>query len=61
MLSPQTSIHQYPVYHSLYETFELVDEIYDPGFIFQAATVKIWAGMAMALAEEVVRKINNVP
>ena len=40
----------YPLYHSLYDTFELVDELYDRGFHFHEAVTKIWANMAVNLA-----------
>ena len=29
---PNSGLSSYPLYHSVYETFHLVDEIMDPGF-----------------------------
>ncbi len=39
------------LYHTLYETFALVDELYDPGFIFHAALTQLFAVMAVDLAD----------
>lgn len=44
-----------PLYHTLYETFALVDELYDKGFGFQAALTRLWAIMAVDLADTQVR------
>ncbi|KAF2361473.1 PA domain, partial [Trinorchestia longiramus] len=43
-----------PLYHTVYETFELVDELYDRGFLFHAATTAVWAKLTVALATEMV-------
>lgn len=42
------------MYHTLYETFELVDEIYDQGFHFHAAVAALWGDLAVVLAESLV-------
>ena len=34
----------YPVYHSVYETFELVDELVDPGFYIHQSGIRISIG-----------------
>ena len=33
----------YPVYHSVYETFELVEEFVDPGFIIHQSMARFLA------------------
>lgn len=40
-----------PLYHTLYETFELVDELFDIGFAFNTAVTQMWALMAVDLAD----------
>ncbi|XP_042894430.1 putative N-acetylated-alpha-linked acidic dipeptidase isoform X2 [Penaeus japonicus] len=47
-----------PLYHTLYETFALVDELYDKGFGFQAALTRLWAIMAVDLADTQVLKFS---
>lgn len=39
------------LYHTLYETFALVDELYDIGFNFHAAMAKLWAILAVDIAD----------
>ncbi|XP_018020759.1 putative N-acetylated-alpha-linked acidic dipeptidase [Hyalella azteca] len=39
-----------PLYHTLYETFELVDELYDKGFLYHAATTAVAAKIVAAVA-----------
>ncbi|XP_042229447.1 N-acetylated-alpha-linked acidic dipeptidase 2-like [Homarus americanus] len=39
------------MYHTLYETFALVDEIYDKGFYFHSAVTALWGDLAVVLAE----------
>ena len=40
-----------PLYHTLYETFALVDELYDQGFLFHKAITEMWTNLAVHLAE----------
>lgn len=40
-----------PLYHSLYETFAAIDELFDQGFFFHAAITQMWAVMAVDLAD----------
>ncbi|XP_047497412.1 N-acetylated-alpha-linked acidic dipeptidase 2-like isoform X1 [Penaeus chinensis] len=47
-----------PLYHTLYETFALVGELYDAGFSFQAALTRLWAIMAVDLADTQVLKFS---
>lgn len=39
------------MYHTLYETFALVDEIYDKGFKYHSAVTALWGDLAIKLAE----------
>ncbi|CAL4210621.1 unnamed protein product, partial [Meganyctiphanes norvegica] len=43
-----------PMYHTLYETFELVDELYDRGFHFHKATTALWGYLAVNIADSLV-------
>lgn len=40
-----------PLYHTLYETFELMDELYDRGFKFFSAITTLWSILAVDVAE----------
>ncbi|XP_071990194.1 glutamate carboxypeptidase 2-like isoform X2 [Engystomops pustulosus] len=48
----------YPVYHSVYETFEIVDKFYDPSYKNHLAVAKVRGGMVFDLANEVVIPFN---
>ncbi|XP_058269157.1 N-acetylated-alpha-linked acidic dipeptidase 2 isoform X2 [Hemibagrus wyckioides] len=41
----------YPVYHSVYETFELVERFYDPTFRRMEAVTRVRGGLAFRLAD----------
>jgi hypothetical protein len=46
--SPHPDVGEYPVYHSVYETFELVEKFVDPGFIIHRQTALLCAlGMCL--------------
>ena len=45
-----------PLYHTLYETFYLVDEFYDRGFYFHAAMTQLWGTSAILMADSMVRR-----
>ncbi|XP_033638801.1 putative N-acetylated-alpha-linked acidic dipeptidase isoform X1 [Asterias rubens] len=47
-------ISGYPMYHSVYETFKLVDRYYDPGFKYHRAMTQLVAEIARNLAESIV-------
>ncbi|XP_066938487.1 putative N-acetylated-alpha-linked acidic dipeptidase isoform X1 [Macrobrachium rosenbergii] len=40
-----------PLYHTLYETFAAVDEIYDRGFLYHKAVTALWGDVAVVLSE----------
>ncbi|XP_053398009.1 N-acetylated-alpha-linked acidic dipeptidase 2-like [Mercenaria mercenaria] len=48
----------YPMYHSVYETFYLVDEIMDRGFHYHKAIGQIWTEMARDLADSLIIPFN---
>ena len=41
----------YPVYHSVYETFEIVDQFYDPSFKRLRAVAQVRGGLVFRLAD----------
>lgn len=41
----------YPVYHSVYETFEIVDKFYDPSFKRLRAVAQVRGGLIFLLAD----------
>lgn len=41
----------YPVYHSVYDTFEVVDRFYDPGFRRLRAVAQVRGGLVFLLAD----------
>lgn len=41
----------YPLYHTLYETYHLVSYLLDPGFLYHRAVTQLWAEIARNLAE----------
>lgn len=44
----------YPVYHSVYETFELVERFYDPSFRRLEAVGQVRAGLVFRLADDLI-------
>uniref|UniRef100_A0A8B9LP44 glutamate carboxypeptidase II n=1 Tax=Astyanax mexicanus TaxID=7994 RepID=A0A8B9LP44_ASTMX len=44
----------YPVYHSVYETFELVERFYDPSFRRLEAVGRVRAGLVFRLADDLI-------
>ncbi|XP_041437040.1 N-acetylated alpha-linked acidic dipeptidase 2 L homeolog isoform X2 [Xenopus laevis] len=48
----------YPVYHTVYETFELVDRYYDPGFKRQLAVAQLRGSLVYELANAPVIPFN---
>ncbi|KAJ1119842.1 hypothetical protein NDU88_008027 [Pleurodeles waltl] len=44
----------YPVYHSVYETFEIVDKFYDPTFKNHLAVAQVRGGLVFELADSTV-------
>uniref|UniRef100_A0ABM5FW75 N-acetylated-alpha-linked acidic dipeptidase 2 isoform X1 n=2 Tax=Pogona vitticeps TaxID=103695 RepID=A0ABM5FW75_9SAUR len=48
----------YPVYHTIYETFELVERFYDPTFKKQLAVAQLRAGLVYELASSLVLPLH---
>lgn len=48
----------YPMYHSVYETFYLVDKIMDIGFKYHKAVGQVWTEMARNLADSLILPFN---
>ncbi|XP_028581864.2 putative N-acetylated-alpha-linked acidic dipeptidase isoform X1 [Podarcis muralis] len=44
----------YPVYHSVYETYEIVEQFYDPTFKNHLAVAQVRGGMVFELADSIV-------
>ncbi|XP_068122896.1 N-acetylated-alpha-linked acidic dipeptidase 2-like isoform X2 [Hyperolius riggenbachi] len=50
----------YPVYHTVYETFELVEKFYDPSFVKQLAVAKMRGSLVYELADSTILPYNVV-
>ncbi|KAM8975426.1 putative N-acetylated-alpha-linked acidic dipeptidase isoform 2-T2 [Pelodytes ibericus] len=48
----------YPVYHSVYETFEIVDQFYDPLYKNHLAVAKVRGGLVFELADSLVLPLH---
>lgn len=48
----------YPVYHSVYETFELVQNFYDPTFKRLRAVAQVRGGLVFLLADSLVLPLD---
>ncbi|KAL3873961.1 hypothetical protein ACJMK2_037036 [Sinanodonta woodiana] len=51
-------IPSYPLYHSVYETFYVVEQLIDRGFKYHRAVGQVWAEMARNLADTVIIPFN---
>ncbi|XP_063803909.1 putative N-acetylated-alpha-linked acidic dipeptidase isoform X2 [Pseudophryne corroboree] len=54
------SLSSYPMYHSVYETMDLVSRIMDQGFKYHQAVARLWGEMALRLADDVVLNFDCV-
>ncbi|TRY59122.1 hypothetical protein DNTS_009563, partial [Danionella cerebrum] len=50
----------YPVYHSVYETFEIVERFYDPSFRRLEAVARVRGGLIFSLADSLVLPLDCV-
>lgn len=48
----------YPVYHSVYETFEIVDRFYDPTFRRLEAVARVRGGLVLSLADSLLLPLD---
>ncbi|XP_014674344.1 PREDICTED: N-acetylated-alpha-linked acidic dipeptidase 2-like isoform X2 [Priapulus caudatus] len=53
-----TPLSSYPLYHSAYETFFLMDKLMDPTFEYHAAVTKMWGEMARNHADSILVPID---
>ncbi|XP_071816862.1 putative N-acetylated-alpha-linked acidic dipeptidase [Apostichopus japonicus] len=51
-------ISPYPMYHSVYETYELVKNFYDPDFYYHQASSRLFAEMLRDLADSKIIPLN---
>ncbi|XP_069494506.1 N-acetylated-alpha-linked acidic dipeptidase 2-like [Ambystoma mexicanum] len=51
-------ISSYPMYHSAYETYDLVSRLMDRGFKFHQAVARMWGEMALTLADRVLLRLD---
>ncbi|KAH3853003.1 N-acetylated-alpha-linked acidic dipeptidase 2-like [Dreissena polymorpha] len=54
LADPNIGVSNYPMYHSVYETFHLVDKIMDRGFQYHRAVGQVWLEMARNLADSLI-------
>ncbi|KAM4690072.1 glutamate carboxypeptidase 2-like [Rhinophrynus dorsalis] len=52
------SLSSYPMYHSVYETMDLVDRLMDQGFKYHQAVARLWGEMALRLADDVLLQLD---
>lgn len=50
----------YPVYHSVYETYEIVERFYDPSFRRLEAVARVRGGLIFSLADSLVLPLDCV-
>lgn len=48
----------YPVYHSVYETYEIVEQFYDPSFRRLEAVARVRGGLIFSLADSVILPLD---
>lgn len=59
MFSQKTERYSsYPVYHSVYETYEIVERFYDPSFRRLEAVARVRAGLIFSLSDSVILPLN---
>ncbi|XP_008590502.1 PREDICTED: putative N-acetylated-alpha-linked acidic dipeptidase [Galeopterus variegatus] len=54
ILRETNKFSSYPLYHSVYETYELVEKFYDPTFKYHLTVAQVRGGMVFELANSVV-------
>ncbi|XP_077118676.1 putative N-acetylated-alpha-linked acidic dipeptidase isoform X2 [Ranitomeya variabilis] len=54
------SISSYPMYHSVYETVDLVSRLMDKGFKYHQAVSRLWGELALRLADDVILHFDCV-
>ncbi|KAM4013380.1 putative N-acetylated-alpha-linked acidic dipeptidase [Anomaloglossus baeobatrachus] len=56
----KSSIASYPMYHSVYETVDLVSRLMDKGFYYHQAVARLWGELALRLADDVILHFDCV-
>ncbi|XP_044128517.1 putative N-acetylated-alpha-linked acidic dipeptidase isoform X2 [Bufo gargarizans] len=56
----QYFLSSYPMYHSVYETVDLVSRLMDQGFYYHQAVARLWGEMALRLADDVILHFDCV-
>ncbi|KAF6019350.1 hypothetical protein EB796_022317 [Bugula neritina] len=51
-------ISSYPMYHSVYETFFLMDNITDPGFKYSKAVTQVWAELVRDVSDAMILPLD---
>ncbi|XP_075699616.1 putative N-acetylated-alpha-linked acidic dipeptidase [Rhinoderma darwinii] len=54
------SLSSYPMYHSVYETVDLVSRLMDQGFRYHQAVARLWGEIALRLADDVILHFDCV-
>ncbi|CAD5123956.1 DgyrCDS12261 [Dimorphilus gyrociliatus] len=54
MYDPSLPIPFYPLYHTAYETVDLVERLYDPEYYYHEAVVRVWMTMVLNLSESTI-------
>ncbi|KAM8920874.1 putative N-acetylated-alpha-linked acidic dipeptidase [Pelodytes ibericus] len=54
------SLSSYPMYHSVYETMDLVSRLMDRGFKYHQAVARLWGEMALRMADDVILNLDCV-
>ncbi|XDB65657.1 PREDICTED: putative N-acetylated-alpha-linked acidic dipeptidase [Capra hircus] len=50
----RSTFSSYPLYHSIYETYELVEKFYDPAFKYHLAVAQVRGGIIFEIANSIV-------
>ena len=53
-------VASYPCYHSVYETYQLVEKYYDPEFTYHLAAAQLIAELARDLADSLILPLSAV-
>uniref|UniRef100_A0A8C5QH91 glutamate carboxypeptidase II n=1 Tax=Leptobrachium leishanense TaxID=445787 RepID=A0A8C5QH91_9ANUR len=54
------ALSSYPMYHSVYETMDLVSRLMDRGFKYHQAVARLWGEMALRLSDDVILSLDCV-
>ncbi|XP_069805762.1 N-acetylated-alpha-linked acidic dipeptidase 2-like [Dendropsophus ebraccatus] len=60
MYDKKYPIASYPMYHSVYETVDLVSRLMDRGFCYHQAVARLWGELVLRLADDVILDFDCV-